>query len=255
MRKEELAGRKGKQADGSANTRQAYLGCVFTQHTCDEKGHPIRDYQSTTYVASFDGIEDFGLSLRREALRRGSGTAQKIVLLMDGAQGLENMGKVNFPGCLQIVDFYHAMDHLGQVIEALTGQQPSKDDKLYKRCTKLLLKDGVQEIISLAREQSVGKLCQAAVEKELHYFIHNAQRMLYGTYRRAGYFIGSGVIEAGCKTVIGARCKQSGMFWSRNGAENILALRCIKCGNLWDVFWTERANLLSALNDSLVMAA
>ncbi len=65
------------------------------------------------------------------------------------------------------------------------------------------------------------------MEKELAYFVNNAERMQYGTFRRKGFFIGSGVIEAGCKTVIGARCKQSGMFWSEPGAENVLALRCI----------------------------
>jgi hypothetical protein len=255
MRKKELAGRKGKQPDGSAKTRQAYLGCVFTQHTCDEKGHPIRDYQSTTYISSFDNIEDFGLLLRKEALRRGSGTAQKIVLLFDGAEGLEHMGKINFSGCQQIVDFYHAMQHLADVLEALTGQHPGKDDRQYKKWTKFLLKDGVQKIIDQAREMAAAKTCQSAVEKELHYFVHNTGRMLYGTYRKAGYFIGSGVIEAGCKSVIGARCKQSGMFWSESGAHKVLALRCIKCGNTWEAFWKERLNTRAALNDALPLAA
>lgn len=255
MRKEELAGRKGKQADGSAKTRQAYTGCIFTQHVCDQEGYPIRDHQSTSYVASFDTIVDFGLILRLEALRRGSGTARIIVLLMDGAEGLENMGKINFPGCLQIVDFYHAMEHLARVLEALTGKRPAKNDRQYRRWIKLLLKDGVKKMIAQAQKLAIGQSCQAAVEKELHYFIHNTHRMNYGTYRKAGYFIGSGVIEAACKTVIGARCKQSGMFWSTKGAQNILALRCIKCGNSWDFFWKERANNLAALNNPLPLAA
>jgi len=168
MRKKELQGRKGKQPDGSAKTRQSYLGCVFTQHTRDEKGRPIRDHQSTTYIASFDTVEDFGLLLRKEALRRGSGTAEKIVFLVDRAEGLENMGRINFPGCQQIVDFYHAMEHLGRVLEALTGQRPGQGDKQYKSWTKLLLKDGVDKIIHQAREQAAGKPCQVAVEKELH---------------------------------------------------------------------------------------
>ena len=93
---EELAGRKGKRADGKAKTRQAYLGCVFTQHRVDEKGRPVRDWESTTYVSSFKPIDQFGPLLRQEALRRGMGSAGKVVLLLDGAQGLENMGKLNF---------------------------------------------------------------------------------------------------------------------------------------------------------------
>ncbi|MDB6125070.1 MAG: hypothetical protein JWQ71_4063 [Pedosphaera sp.] len=76
MRRKELAGRKGKQPDGTAKTRQAYLGCVFTQHRTDEKGHPVRDYQSTTYVSSFKSIAEFGPLLRQEAIRRGMGDAR-----------------------------------------------------------------------------------------------------------------------------------------------------------------------------------
>ena len=74
------------------------------------------------------------------------------------------------------------------------------------------------------RKECAGTIPGRAVEKELLYFVSNIHRMQYGTFRRHGYFIGSGVIEAGCKTVIGARCKQSGMFWGKPGAEHILAL-------------------------------
>ena len=255
MRKEELVGRKGKQPDGSAKTRQVYLGCVFTQHKCDEKGSPIRDHHSTTYVSTFSGIEDFGLILRKEALHRGSGTAGKIILLMDGAAGLENMGRINFSGCLQIVDFFHAADHLKKLIEALWGKDHPDFKKLLRRWIKLLLKDGVEKIIRQARNLSIARNCTVATEKALFYFQHNVERMQYGTFRNAGYFIGSGVVEAGCKTVIGARCKQSGMFWSQEGAANILALRCLKSSRRWDHFWKKRASDHAARNDALALPA
>ena len=122
MRQEELAGRKGKQPDGGAKTRQAYLGCVFTQHKRDEQGSPIRDHDSTSYISTMAPIADFGLLLRKEALRRGSGTAGRMVLLIDGAVGLENLGRINFPHALQIVDFYHALEHLKTLLEALWGK-------------------------------------------------------------------------------------------------------------------------------------
>src|ERR1039458_8334801 len=122
MRRKELARRRGKQPDGTAKTRQAYLGCVFTQHRVDEKGHPVRDYQSTTYVSSFKSIDEFGPMLRQEALRRGLGTAGKVVLLIDGARGLENMGKDCFKDSVQIVDFYHGVEHAGLVLDALLGK-------------------------------------------------------------------------------------------------------------------------------------
>lgn len=252
MRREELIGRKGKQADGSSKTRQAYLGCVFTQHKRDEKGRPIRDHDSTSYLATFGNVEQLGLLLRWEARRRGSGTAKEIVLLLDGALGLENHGEINFPGCLQIVDFYHAVQHLKPLAEALV-EHPKVKARV-SRWTKLLLKDGVQKIVDQARRQSAGQPNQEAVQKALHYFEHNVARMQYGTFRQKGYFIGSGVVEAGCKTVIGARCKQSGMFWSEPGAGNILALRCIERSRQWQNFWKTRANDHSARNDSLALA-
>jgi hypothetical protein len=255
MRREELAGRKGKQADGSSKTRQAYLGCVFTQHKRDEKGRPMRDHDSTSYIATFGDVEQLGLLLRWEARRRGSGTAQEIVLLLDGALGLENHGEINFPGCPQIVDFYHAVQHLKSLAEALMGKEHPQVKARVSRWTKLLLKDGVQKIVRQACQQSAGQPNEEAVQKALHYFEHNVARMQYGTFRQMGYFIGSGVVEAGCKTVIGARCKQSGMFWSEPGAGNILALRCIERSRQWENFWKTRANDHAARNDSLALAA
>jgi hypothetical protein len=93
------------------------------------------------------------------------------------------------------------------------------------------------------------------VGEELGYFERNIQRMQYGSFRAAGYFIGSGVVEAGCKTVIGARCKQSGMFWSLPGAENVLALRCIHSSRRLDTFWHHRLNQHAKRNDTLSLSA
>lgn len=256
MRKCELAGRAGKQADGTAKTRQVYLGCVFTQHGVDEKGHPIRDWESTTYVSSLEAIDQFGPVLRREALRRGMGQAGKVVLLIDGAEGLANMGKMCFKDAVQIVDFYHAMEHAGAVLQALLGNKEHPDYKArHHRWAKRLLKDGVEDLIAQTRQEAIAQGRAEAVDKELGYFVRNVARMQYGTFRKQGFFIGSGVIEAGCKTVIGSRCKQSGMFWSVPGAENILSFRCINAGRRLDAFWKYRFNQKAACNDVLPLAA
>jgi hypothetical protein len=256
MRKEELAGRVGKQPDGSAKTRMAYLGCVFTQHRTDEKGHPVRDYQSTTYVSSFAPIEEFGPCLRQDAIRRGLALALQVVLLIDGAEGLANMGRLCFPGAIQIVDFYHALEHAGKVLVALLG---SKEHPEYKtrlgRWAKRLLNDKVQQLIAQTRQECEGKSHAQAVEKELHYFVNNVERMQYGIFRAKGFFIGSGVIEAGCKTVVGSRCKQSGMFWGQPGAQNVLALRCIHRSARLSLFWKDRLNGHAATNDALALSA
>jgi len=248
---QELKGRRGKQADGTAKTRQVYLGCVFTQHRVDEKGRPVRDYESTTYVSSIKSIEDFGPLLRQEAIRRGMASAGKVVLLIDGAKGLENMGKDCFKDSVQIVDFYHAVEHAGHVLTALIGKDHPNYKARQRRWAKRLLKDKVQVLVKETRQECAGTPQAEKVEKELGYFVRNVKRMQYGTFRAAGYFIGSGVVEAGCKTVIGGRCKQSGMFWSPSGAENILVLRCIHSSRRLDEFWKFRLNEQAAHNDTL----
>ena len=256
MRKEELEGRKGKQLDGTAKTRSVYLGCVFTQHQRDEKGHPVRDHESTSYVSSMNGIEEFGSMLRQDAIRRNMGQADEVVLLMDGAPALEKMGQLNFPDALQIVDFWHAAEHASKVVEALLG---GKEHPYYQtqrsRWVKRLLGNGVENLINETRQQCAGKPNEQEVEEQLHYFVHNVPRMKYKTFRRQGFFIGSGVVEAGCKSVIGSRCKQSGMFWGKPGAENVLALRCISASRRLNAFWKDRLNALAAHNDCLALAA
>lgn len=256
MRKNELAGRKGKQPDGTAKTRQAYLGCVFTQHGRDEKGRPVRDYNSTTYLSFLGPITDFAPGLRREAIRRGMGNAEKIILLIDGAEGLECMGRDYFPGCLQIVDFFHTMEHASLTLVALLGskEHPDYKPRLYQ-WAKRLLKNGVVKLIAETRQESVGKRQTATVEKELGYFVRNIDRMQYGTFRKQGFFIGSGVVEAGCKTVIGARCKQSGMHWGVPGVQNIMALRCIQASRRLSEFWKYWLNARAARNNLLPAAA
>jgi hypothetical protein len=255
MMPEELKGRKGKQADGAAKTRQVYLGCVFTQHRTDDKGRPVRDYESTTYVSSFKSIDEFGPLLRREAIRRGMGGAGKVVLLIDGAAGLENMGKDCFKDAVQIVDFYHAVEHAGRVLAALIGKDHPDYKKRQRRWAKRLLKDKVRKLIDETRRECAGQPNEREVEKALGYFVGNVQRMQYGTFRAKGYFIGSGVMEAGCKTIIGGRCKQSGMFWSQSGAQNILALRCIHSSRRLEEFWKHRLNQHAARNDALSLPA
>lgn len=216
----------------------------------------MRDYALTTYVSSLESVDAFGPMLRRESLRRGMGRVAIVILLIDEAIGLEKMGLINFDCAIQIVDFYHALEHAGLVLEALLGSKTHPAyEKRRGRWAKRLLHNGVRGLIADARRESAGRANEAAVEKQLGYFERNVERMQYGAFRRKGYLIGSGVIEAGCKTSVGARCKQSGMFWSESGAEHIMAFRCIGARRRLDAFWKHRLNQLSARNDSLSLAA
>ena len=106
----------------------------------------------------------------------------------------------------------------------------------------------MDKLVAQVRQECKGKPQASAVEKELGYFIRNSARMQYGAFRKAGFFIGSGVVEAGCKTVIGSRCKQSGMHWGLPGAQNILALRCIYASRRLADFWKDRLTARATLN-------
>ena len=258
MRQEELEGRAGKQVPTARPRRGWRIWVAFSRSIKSmTKGHPIRDPNSTTYVSTMGPIEEFGPLLRQEAIRRGLALAMFVVLLIDGAEGLANMGRLCFPTALQIVDFYHAMEHARKVLQALLG---SKEHPDYQDSDSDVGHDNYSEIKSsnsspTRRKECAGTARAEAVEKELGYFVRNVARMQYGTFRSRGFFIGSGVIEAGCKTIIGARCKQSGMFWGEPGAENILALRCISASRRLDDFWKERLNAHAPRNDCLAFAA
>ena len=110
--KKETEGRKGKTDDQPAHTREAKLGCAFTQTAWDEEGYPIRDPDSTTYTGAIETADEFGKRLYVEAWKRGWSRAQKKVILADGAEWIWNLAKQHFPGAVQIVDLYHARQHL-----------------------------------------------------------------------------------------------------------------------------------------------
>jgi hypothetical protein len=235
---EELVGRSGKQPDGSARTREAKLGCLFTQTTVDEEGLPLRDYQSSTYVAGFEVAEEFMVRVRHEAIRRRMAAAQLVVLLGDGAAWIWEQGQKCFPWAFQILDLFHALEHL-MTLTSLLERAPEAAKTLWHSWREQLLADEVAEVLCQAGERAA-QLSSAPAElarKEVGYFQRNQGRMLYATYRNLGFFYGSGVVEAGCKTVIGQRCKGSGMLWSVPGAANVLDLRCALYGNQFDQVW------------------
>lgn len=248
MLPEELEGREGKQEDGSAKTREVKLGCVFTQEGCDEEGRPMRDPDSTTYVASFSPAKDFGPLIRAEAVRRGMGLASKVVLLGDGAAWIWEIARTCFPFAVQIVDFFHACEHLTALTGVLFGAKTELAKEFQERWRAYLEFDQVGSLIIEAR----GRLNQPGLNvkealKAIGYFQNNRKRMLYGEFREKGYFIGSGVVEAGCKSVIGQRAKQSGMLWSVQGAEYVLAIRCAILNQDFAGFWERRASLVPEL--------
>lgn len=240
--KKETVGRQGKTNGLPAHTREAKLGCVFTQTTWDEEGYPIRDPDSTTYTGAIETAEEFGKRIYLEAWNRGWSRAKKKVLISDGAEWIRNLIEQYFPGAIHIVDLYHARQHLWDLVRKLYPNDESTQKAWMKVHQKRLLDKGkIEKLVAAIR--FIVSSNPEVVEKiriEADYFERNAERMRYPKFRRQHLFVGSGVIEAGCKTVIGSRLKQSGMFWTVRGANAILALRCCQLNARFEDYWEAR---------------
>ena len=237
VRKSELIGRRGKQADGSARTREAKLGCVFTQVGLDPDGYPQRDPNSTTYVGAIESSTLFGWRLYAEALRRGLEQAQTVVVLTDGARYNHTIIQTHFPHAAHIVDLFHAYEHFTALAQILWGQA-AKAPKTWRDC--LEAGDITRLLRQAGKKLPSSTLSKKSMLTQLGYFENNAPQMRYAEYRQKKFFVGSGVVEAGCRTVIGQRLKQSGMRWSVDGANAILALRCCILSGRFEDFWASR---------------
>jgi hypothetical protein len=240
MRKKELQGRKGKQKDGSARTREVKVGAIFTHRRPKPGQRPLRDHDSTTYIAEISSAREFGGQLRAEALRRGLARAKVVVFLGDGATWVWELARTNFPNAICILDYYHAVEHISALVKVLYGEGTSQAKKQFRRWRKGLLEGKVDQMIEIATaDLPKGGRVRKAAHKEIGYFKRNRARMQYATFREAGYFIGSGVVEAGCKTVVGQRLKQSGMLWSLKGAGHLLTVRCALLSGWFHTFWNQ----------------
>jgi hypothetical protein len=238
----ETEGRKGKDETGKPKTREAKLGCVFTQTEVDEKGYAVRDEGSTTYVGAIETAECFGPRIYAEAVRRGLTRAEKVIVLGDGAKWIWGIAEEHFPGATDIVDLYHAREHLAKVAKLLYGvNTPQSQEWLATRRDEL--DEGKVEAVMAAMSgpRPGDSAAQEEVETQIEYFRRNAARMRYAEFRSQGLFVGSGVVEAGCKTIFSQRLKLSGMHWTVRGANAIIALRCHQLSSRWEEFWESRA--------------
>jgi hypothetical protein len=240
--KKETIDRKGKLDGLPAHTREAKLGCVFTQTNWDEEGYAIRDPDSTTYTGAIETAEQFGRRLYVEAWKRGWSRAQKKVVIGDGAEWIWNLAQQHFPGAVQIVDLYHARQHLWELAHLLFPNHSKRQNVwigLYQK--RWLDKGKISKLVASLHSIRVRDADLAKkIRNEANYFANNAARMNYPKFRKQHLFVGSGVIEAGCKTVIGHRLKQSGMFWTVKGANAILSLRCSHLNGRFEDYWEGR---------------
>jgi hypothetical protein len=237
----EVEGRTGKGNHGRAHTREVKLGCVFTQTKVDAEGRPVRDEDSTTYTGAIETAEEFSRRLYTEAQRRGWDRAQKKVVMGDGAEWIWNLTQEQFPGAIEIVDLYHARQHVWDLGSKLYPRDEAAKRRWAMSHQHWLDGGKIEPLVSRLRALGTDRQEPAeGIETEANYFERNAARMRYPTFRKQGLFVGSGVIEAGCKTLIGARLKRSGMFWTVRGANAVIAVRCCRHSREFDDYWESR---------------
>jgi hypothetical protein len=235
----------GVKVNTDAGWKEPKLGAVFRAER-GRDGAPIRG--PTRYVAHVEEAEPFGERLWRLADAAGVEKARTVIVLGDGAPWIWNLADMHFPKAVQIVDFYHAVERLSAVAHALWGDDaPAAKDWLAQG--RSALHDGhVGSLLNALRKLAPRRNdLRECVRKAIGYFRQNRYRMRYDHFRAQGYFIGSGVIEAGRKHIVAKRFKQSGMRWSLQGFLNLLHLRlCILNGD-WDDFARSRFPKLHSL--------
>jgi len=233
----EAAGRDGKGEDGRARTREVKLAVFFTQDKVDEDGYPARDPGSSSYLATFEPASVFADLAEAEGIRRGAHHIRQYTILGDGAAGIWNITTAKFPEATQIVDLFHAREHLhdlARVLEFMLGDQ--RESWLAARLEDLDHGD-IDGICAAARAYHLTGVKKDDLDKALGYFENNAPRMRHKWFRSRGLFVGSGVVKAGCKAIVGQRLKLSGMRWTVAGADAIIALRCREAGSQWEEIW------------------
>jgi hypothetical protein len=247
MRSAALAGRAGKQSDGSAKTREVKLVTVWTAEGRDPEGVPVRDRGSVTYSAALESaaspnavttLSAFAQRTDREAQRRGFDHAPRRVVLGDGAAWIWNLADDLFPGAIQIVDLFHAKQHLSDVATAIYGAGTDLAHQ-WARLRHDELDAG--HLRALCQALRLHAPTHPDARRCWDYMTHHRARMRYPTFRAQGLCVSSGVVEAGCKVAIGTRLKRSGMHWTVAGADAIIALRCCRLSGRFEDFWARRS--------------
>ena len=210
--------------------RELKLGRMFHSSQVIDIQKDRRKVMDSVYVAHLGGVDDFFPKFERHLTGYGS-----KVIIGDGAKWIWNWAEDNYPGALQILDFYHAKEKL-----VLFARHQYKEDKAriewIKAQADKLLDDRLEEVLlTLKSCRARSPEAKLAKQKVLDYYLEHDCRMQYKTYREKGLMIGSGPIEAAHRSVIQQRMKLSGQKWSISGAQAIANLRCYKQSGNWDM--------------------
>jgi hypothetical protein len=234
MTAKETAGRDGKGEDGRARTREVKLAVFFTQDKVNEEGYPVRDRNSASCIATFEPASVFADLFQAEGIRRGADHVRQLTIIGDGAAWIWNIAAAKFPEATQIVDLYHAREHLHDLARKLEFMLLDRKDEWLAARLEDLDYGCIDGIVAATRKYPLAGTKKDEIDTALGYFENNAPRMRYHWFRQCGLFVGSGVVEASCKTIIAQRLKQAGMHWTTAGADAIIALRCREASSTWE---------------------
>jgi hypothetical protein len=252
MRRAELRGRAGKQADGSAKTREVKLCAVWSAESRDAEGQPVRDEGSVTYSAAIESAvsagthpqaSDFTQRVGREARRRRFEQVARRVVLGDGAPWIWNLAQELFPGAIEIVDRFHVKQHLSEVAKALYASHPRRAHQWAEQQHQRLDAGQLQRLRQALLRHAAR--CEEA-RKCADYIQRNQHRLRYPEFQARGLCTSSGVVEAACKVTVGTRLKRAGMHWGLRGANAIIALRCCRLSGRFEDFWARRTERRAA---------
>lgn len=178
------------------------------------------------YTAAQEPAESFGQRLYVTAAQAGVEQAAQTIVIGDGAEWIWNLANHHYPEAIEIVDYWHACEHIHDLAKEYYGEGGANGKRWAQDHCRWLKQRGPTTLLRALKRMKPKTEEQAeAVRRETGYFDRNQHRMQYAHYRELGLMIGSGPVEAGCKVVVGARLRQSGMRWSSAGADHVLAIR------------------------------
>jgi hypothetical protein len=234
--------------------REVKVGAVFAASRGRERSELVPgiflDEPSTiSYLARRTTAEQFGPALYALAHRCGLPSARQVVVLGDGAPWIWRLAAEQFPAAVQIVDLWHAREHVWKVARAVYGAGTAQVTAWAEQACDWLVQGNIEtlvaEIAGLPPISPEPGTTRSVPQIEMHYFITNAARMRYPAFRQQGMHVGSGIAEAACKTVVSTRAKRSGMRWSPEGLDALLALHTTVLNQTYDAFWQDRSQLVT----------
>jgi hypothetical protein len=247
--------KKGEEKEKHEDWRDMKVLCWYEVESVPLKQHSTRQKEKVAreqpalraknirYACDITEAEDFGQLLWATGCSLKADLSPELIFLGDGAVWIWNLVTTYYPNAVQIVDWYHAEEHLEVVANA--AFPPGEARTHWLEGVKQALWEGqVERVISAC--EALAASCEPA-RKAVHYFYTNAERMRYDRFRAAGYMIGSGTVESGCKQIVAHRLKLSGAQWTVTGAVQTAKARAVWLSGQWQTLCHQRAVLPLAI--------